>query len=92
MSFILRYVSDFKVTERCVRLVRVFSQNGKSFTDVIVEVLSKLTSPIKDMIGMGFDGAANMSGKDEGVQEHLKLAGAEFAEYFHCFAHRLNLF
>ena len=86
MSVILRYVSDFKVTERCVRLVRVFNMKRKSLADVIVEVLSNLNLPIKDVIGMGFDGAANMSGKDEGVQQHLKLAGPEFAEYVHCFA------
>ena len=54
---------------------------------MIVEVLSELNLPISDMIGMGFDRAANMSGKDEGVQQHLKLAGTEFVEYFYCFAH-----
>ena len=32
-----------------------------------------------------------MSGKDEGVQQHLTEASAEFSIYFHCFAHRLNL-
>ena len=43
------------------------------------------------LVGKGFDGAANMSGKDEGVQQHLFGAGAELSVYFHCFAHRLNL-
>ena len=43
------------------------------------------------LVGKGFDGAANMSGKEEGVQQHLFDAGAELSVYFHCFAHRLNL-
>ena len=32
-----------------------------------------------------------MSGKDEGVQQHLTEAGAEFSIHFHCFSQRLNL-
>ena len=36
-------------------------------------------------------GASNMSGKDEGVQQHLTAAGADKSIYFHCFAHKLNL-
>ena len=91
MSIILRYVTDFKITERCIRLVQISSLKGKSLAEVIIEVLNDLKLPLKDLIGKGFDGAANMSGKDEGVQQHLTEAGAEFSIYFHCFAHRLNL-
>ena len=91
MSVILRYVSDFKITERLIRLVRVSSLKGKSLADVIIDILKDLKLPLVDLIGKGFDGAANMSGKDEGVQQHLTQAGAEFSIYFHCFAHRLNL-
>ena len=91
MSIILRYVTGFKITERCIRLVKISSLTGKSLADVIVDVLSVLKLPLKDLVGKGFDGAANMSGKDEGVQQHLTEAGAEFSVYFHCFAHRLNL-
>ena len=32
-----------------------------------------------------------MSGKDEGVQQHLNAAGADKSTYFHCFADKLNL-
>ena len=58
---------------------------------MIVDILKDLKLPVKDLIGKGFDGAANMSGKDEGVQRHLTEAGAEFSIYFHCFADKLNL-
>ena len=47
--------------------------------------------PIANLVGKGFDGASNMSGKDEGVQQHLTTAGATKSTYFHCFPHRLNL-
>ena len=91
MSVILRYVTDFKITERCIKLVRVSSLTGQSLAKVIVDTLKDLKLPVKDLIGKGFDGAANMSGKDEGVQQHLTEAGAELSIYFHCFAHKLNL-
>jgi hypothetical protein len=91
MSVILRYVVDFKINERCIRLVRVSSLTGKSLAEVIVDIMKDLKLSLKDLIGKGFDGAANMSGKDEGAQRHLTEAGAEFSIYFHCFAHKLNL-
>ena len=91
MSIILRYVTDFEITERCIRLVQVSSLKGKSLAEVIIETLDDLKLPLKNLIGKGFDGAANMSGKGEGVQQHLTEAGAEFSIYFHRFAHRLNL-
>lgn len=59
--------------------------------DVIVEELNELQIPLRNMIGKGFDGASNMSGKDNGVQQHLSEAGATLSLYFHCFAHCLNL-
>ena len=68
MSVILRYVTDFKITEMCIKLVRVSSLMGQSLAKVIVDILKDLKLPVKDLTGKGFDGAANMSGKDEGVQ------------------------
>ena len=91
MSIILRYVSNFQLYERCFKLVPVTSLTGRSLADVILSVLSDNQLSLMALVGKGFDGAANMSGKDEGVQQHLFDAGAELSVYFHCFAHRLNL-
>ena len=66
------------------------SLTGKSLADVI-SILGKMNFPIGDLVGKGFVGASNMSGKDEGVQQHLTAAGADKSTYFHCFAHKLNL-
>ena len=51
MSNILRYVTDFKITERCIRLVQVSSLKGKSLAEVIVETLDDLKMPLKNLIG-----------------------------------------
>ena len=81
---------DFNIFERCVKLERVTSLTGKSLAEVIT-ILANMNLPIGNLVGKGFDGASNMSGKDEGVQQHLTAAGADKSVYFHCFAHRLNL-
>ena len=91
MSIVIRYVHDSNIHERCIRLIRVHSLTGKSLSSVILNVLADMNLKLIDMIGMGFDGASNMSGKEEGVQNHLKEAGATYATYFHCFGHKLNL-
>ena len=91
MSMVLRYVYDFTIFERCVKLERVTSLTGKSLAEVIITILANMNLPIGNLVGKGFDGASNMSGKDEGVQQHLTAAGADKSVYFHCFAHRLNL-
>eukprot|EP00795_Rhopilema_esculentum_P007943 gene7943-13833_t len=59
------YVTDFKIIERCIRLVQVCSLKGKSLAEVIIETLDDLKLPLKNLIGKGFDGAADMSGKNE---------------------------
>ncbi|XP_063590423.1 zinc finger MYM-type protein 1-like [Penaeus indicus] len=91
MSIVLRYVHEHTIYERVVGLKHVQSLKGKSLSDVLIEELGKHQIPLKDMIGKGFDGASNMSGKDNGMQQKLTEAGATMSLYFHCFAHRLNL-
>ena len=84
MSIILRYVTDFHIQERCLKLVPVSSLTGRSLADVIPSVLSDHNLALMDLIGKGFDGAANMSGKDEGVQQHLFEAGAQLLFSLFC--------
>ena len=91
LSIIIRYVLSDKIVERLVKAVQVSSLTGKSLSQVIIQALTGLNLNLGNMVGMGFDGASNMSGCDEGVQAHLRRAGANLAQYFHCFAHRLNL-
>ena len=91
MSFIVRYVYQNVIQERVVGLKNVLNLKGKSLADIIIEKLGVLQIPLQNMIGKGFDGASNMSGKDNGVQQHLSESWATLSLYFHCFAHCLNL-
>ena len=91
MSIVIRYVYENAINERLVALKHVESIKGKFLSDVLVEELKKMSIPLKNMVGKGFDGASNMSGKDNGMQQKLTEAGAILSLYFHCFAHKLNL-
>lgn len=91
MSVVIRYVHEFRIWERCIKLRRISSMKGKDLADVIVTILNDMDFQLSNLVGKGFDGASNMSGKDEGVQQHLTAAGADKSLYFHCFAYRLNL-
>ena len=91
MYVIVRYVYDYCIWERCIKLHRVINLTGQSLAAVIIAILANMNFPICNLVGKGFDGASNMSGKDEGVQQHLTAAGADKSIYFHCFAHKLNL-
>ena len=91
MSIVIRYVDENAINERLVALKHVDNIKGKFLSDVLVEELKKMYIPLKNMVGKGFDGASNMSGKDNGMQQKLTEAGAILSLYFHCFAHKLNL-
>ena len=91
MSVIVRYVYDYCIWERCIKLHRVTNLTGQSLAAVIIAILANMNFPICNLVGKGFDGASNMSGKDEGVQQHLTAAAADKSIHFHCFAHKLNL-
>jgi hypothetical protein len=43
------------------------------------------------LVGCCFDGAANMSGKFNGLQAKIKSELSSMAIYVHCHAHKLNL-
>ena len=78
MFIILRYVSNFQIHEPCFKLVPVTSLIGRSLADVILSVLSDNQLSLITLVGKGFGGAANMSGKDEGVQQHLFELGQSY--------------
>ncbi len=90
MSVIVWYVYDYCIWERCIKLHRVTNSTGQNLAAVIITI-ANMNFPICNLVAKGFDGASNMSGKDEGVQQHLTAAGADKSIYFHCFAHKLTL-
>jgi len=65
MSIVIRYVHKYSIHERVVSLSHVISMTGKSLGDIIIEKLNSLNIPLINMVGKGFDGASNMSGKEK---------------------------
>ena len=65
MSVVVRYVHEFEIWERCIKLQRISSLKGKDLANIIVTILNDMNFPLVNLVGKGFDGASNMSGKDE---------------------------
>ena len=63
---------------------------AEGLTDKISSTLNQFDIDPSYIVSQGYDGAAVMSGKCSGVQEHFRQA-APYAIYIHCYAHTLNL-
>lgn len=92
MSLCVRYVDVFekKIREDFLQFIEVHDMSGKGLSDVILKSMSDLGLNLQYLTGQGYDGAAAMSGKYNGVQKYIrdKYPGAL---YLHCSAHCLNL-
>ena len=64
--------------------------SGQSLATLMMEMLAKWGLDLDNMVGQGYDGAANMSGRFQGVQAVVKQAHSK-ALCTHCSFHRLNL-
>ncbi len=56
MSVIVRYVYDYCIWERCIKLHRVTNLTGQSLAAVIIAILANMDFPICNLVGKGFDG------------------------------------
>jgi len=94
-SICIRYVSTEENNEGYLRedfLGFEVAKNlsGQSLAVLLMETLAKWGLNLEAMVGQGYDGAANMSGRFRGVQAIVKEAQPK-ALYTHCSSHRLNL-
>lgn len=78
------------MTEEFLQFVPTNDLTGKGIANLILESLQKFGIDTKYLRGQGYDGAATMSGKYNGVQTHIKEKHPN-ALYVHCSAHSLNL-
>lgn len=78
------------VKERFLRMVDVRSGTGKNLYETIKKELADLNIDLRNVVSKSFDGAANMSGKYNGVQKHI-LDDSPNSLFTHCHAHVLNL-
>jgi hypothetical protein len=63
---------------------------GEQLSKLVSEILEKHGIDIATYCGQSYDGAANMNGRLNGLQVHIKEK-AKYAVYVHCCAHNLNL-
>ncbi|CAI0412459.1 unnamed protein product [Linum tenue] len=91
MVIVLRFV-DAKgfIQERFFDIIHVEDTTSKTLYSAIRSALSFYKFPIQNLRGQGYDGASNMRGEWNGLQE-LFLKDSPQAYYVHCMAHRLQL-
>jgi hypothetical protein len=93
-SLCVRYVDDTdstcKIREDFLQFVPIFDVTGKGLAKVILDSLRSFGINTSHLRGQGYDGAAAMSGRFNGVQAFIKEQHPQ-AVYVHCSAHSLNL-
>ncbi|XP_037531372.1 zinc finger MYM-type protein 1-like [Nematolebias whitei] len=92
ISVIVRYLQpdSEKVVEEFLHFTPAEGLDADSLFDCIKMTLSRCNIDINCCVGQCYDGAAVMSGCNNGVQEKLRKEVPQ-AVYIHCHAHRLNL-
>lgn len=90
-SICIRYVDhDLVPQEEFVGLYQASSTTGESICNIAIDILKRLNLPLSSLRGQAYDGAANMAGKNRGVQALIKQQ-QPLALYVHCGAHCSNL-
>lgn len=91
MPFCVRFV-DMKrqIREEFIEFIPLARTTGVCIGQAIVATLNKLSLPLENIRGQGYDGAASMSGSKSGVQAYIKKL-SPLAVYTHCAGHCLNL-
>lgn len=73
-----------------MKFVPIYNINGRNLANTIIEELKNMNIEINNLRGQGYDGAAIMSGKMNGVAALIKKDYPS-ALYIHCSSHNLNL-
>lgn len=79
-----------KITEEFLGFVPLKELNAQYIALSILEFCKTSGLDMEKLVGIGFDGCATMSGKENGVQKFIRNEYPK-ALYFHCASHRLNL-
>ncbi|MGH0138678.1 UNVERIFIED_CONTAM: hypothetical protein FKN15_067491 [Acipenser sinensis] len=95
VSLILRYVDQspsgqFSVREDFVAFISTSDTTGETLTTLFLNHLQQSNLNPSNLVGQGYDGAGNMSGKIRGVQACIREKYPS-AAYVHCRKHSLNL-
>ena len=90
VSICLRYVLDGTPYESFIGFCQTSSTTGEVLFKLVKSKLQYLGIEIKHLVGLCYNGAANMSGCEKGVATRFQNV-APHALYVHCYAHLLNL-
>ena len=96
VSVCLRYLerdpisNKISIKEDFLDFVMATSTTGEHLAELLIETLNNAGINTMNMRAQGYDGAANMSGKYNGVQARI-LQIVPGAMYVHCKSHCLNL-
>jgi hypothetical protein len=91
VSLCLRYVDDnFCPHEAFLGLYQTANTTADAITSLILDSLTRFGLSLDNLRGQCYDGAANMSGINKGVQAKLSEK-QPLAVYVHCANHSLNL-
>lgn len=91
MSLCIRWVDEgYVIHEDVLGLFKLPDTKATTIFSAIKDILIRCTLPLSQCRGQAFDGAANMSGANNGVQALVKSENSR-ALYVHCLAHSLNL-
>ena len=91
VTFVLLYIDRSGVRqEQFVTFADTHNTTGETLYLLICEKLKEWNLDKNKVVGLGFDGASNMSGKIKGVQGRFSK-DVPGAQYVHCRAHSLNL-
>lgn len=91
LVLIVRWVDNLgNVNERVLDFVSVPDTSANALLAAIIDSLNRHGLSIFKIRGQSFDGAANMSGRWNGLQAKIRDL-CKYAFFFHCWAHKLNL-
>ena len=90
VSLYIRFVHNGEINEKFIGFMETPSTTGVSLFNLIKTALATHSIELANLVGQGYDGAANMSSERVGVSG-LMQNEAPRAIYIHCFGHQLNL-
>ncbi len=91
VSFCVRFVDDeFRPQELFLGFHSTESTTAENLAKLVIDTMVRLNLPIDMLRGQCYDGASNMAGRYNGVQQIIKDQQPK-AIFIHCAAHRMNL-
>ncbi len=90
MTMVVRYCYGDTIREDFIGYINVIDLTGPGLANTILHRLQQLNIDAQYLVGLGFDGAAAMSGRFGGVQAIIRSKHPA-AVYVHCANHCLNL-